>query len=405
MVADSDQYRKQMDELLNLPQQAWFLGAGVSQNSGIPLMLPLTERVEQILADDQQVDFRTIRSQLDSTSHVEHVLSHIGDLISLASRMQTKKVALGKETRDLEQLNLLHKRIQECIRDTMRWGYSPGDGGTAPRVGDRNQPIVTIDAHAAFILSLFQVRRAGLEKRPPVLFFTTNYDTLLEDALAICRIRTSDGFCGGAMAFWEPEHSGSCFDQPFSSEGNYQCRIYKLHGSIDWFLSAQDTVVRRREGAGYPPEAQSRLLIYPQATKYQATQKDPFASLFRAFRSALNDTHQGLLAICGYSFGDEHINEEIERTLQLRGNQLNVLAFVKQPDSVDLTSDLALPTALVRWLKSAAEWKNRVIVAGSRCIYHGNLEPKVVASADRAHSWWSFHGVTNLLKHGPEVEA
>jgi hypothetical protein len=102
--------------------------------------------------------------------------------------------------------------------------------------------------------------------------------------------------------------------------------VFKLHGSIDWFMSSEDAVVRLREGAGYPPDAPGRLLIYPQATKYEATQRDPFARLFAAFRAALASDRQALLAVCGYSFGDEHVNEEIERALRRRGNQLTLVA-------------------------------------------------------------------------------
>lgn len=404
MPSDAEQCRSQIDELLNLPHQSWLLGAGISKNAGIPLMYPLTDRVEEMLSGNQKNDFKAIRTDLESSAHVEHVLSHLGDLISIAGRTVKKEVSIGGSRRTVEELRILHSRIQECIRLTMRWGYIPAEGGSQSQVGTFDKPIVTIENHLAFVKALFGVRRAGLERRPPVSFFTTNYDTLMEDALAICRIRVTDGFCGGAMAFWEPDCPETGFIQPFSSEGSWQAKIYKLHGSIDWLVSSEDFVVRRREYAGYPGEKPGQLLIYPQATKYQATQKDPFASLFSAFRNVLNSQECGLLAVCGYSFGDEHINEEIKRALEHRGNQLNVLAFIKQPDDPTLPAGQGLPSVIADWLKSdAATWKERLIVAGSRAVYHGSLTPKCPVTAEGQHQWWSFSGITDLLRHGPEV--
>jgi hypothetical protein len=326
MSTDPDEFGKQIDALLNLPEQAWLLGAGVSNEAGIPLMQPLTERVQTMLTGDQESDFRTIRGDLDPTAHVEHVLSHVGDLISLAARAKHHTVVVGRATRDIAFLRALHARIQECIRDTIRFGYKSADGGRPEEVGTRVNPIVSIDPHTRFVRALFGKRRAGLERRPPVPFFTLNYDTLVEDALALSRVRATDGFSGGAMAFWDPDEAHAGLDDPFSEGGGYQARVFKLHGSIDWFMSSEDAVVRLREGAGYPPDAPGRLLIYPQATKYEATQRDPFARLFAAFRAALASDRQALLAVCGYSFGDEHVNEEIERALRRRGNQLTLVA-------------------------------------------------------------------------------
>lgn len=68
-----DQCRKQIDDLLNLPHQNWLLGAGVSCESGMPLMYPLTEQVKQILQAERKKDFQVVRSQLPQNSHVEHV--------------------------------------------------------------------------------------------------------------------------------------------------------------------------------------------------------------------------------------------------------------------------------------------------------------------------------------------
>lgn len=393
--------QEQVDELLNLPQQIWLLGAGVSRGAGIPLMNELTTRVEAILDAEEQGEFTAIRATLPEDAHVEHVLSHISDLISLASRTASGHVNLDGREVDLDQLRNLHKAIQSAIRTTIRFGYIPADDESPEQIGTVEKPIVSIDGHIRFVDSLFRARRAGLERRPPVAFFTTNYDTLLEDALALGRIPTSDGFSGGTMAFWDP---GAIFDTPFPEEARYQARVHKLHGSIDWFLSREDVVVRRREGAGYPPEASERLLIYPQSTKYQITQRDPFAGLFTAFRSALMGTESGLFAVCGYSFRDEHINEEIERAMSHRTSSLTFLAFVKQRDDEVGSATQGLPQIFSRWLSDHnAAWRQRIVVAGSRGFYHGGLENLLPASPDSAHGWWSFQGLTNFLAHGPET--
>lgn len=401
-MTESLQYQKQIDELLNLPQQMWLLGAGTSKDAGIPLMYPLTDRVEAILKEDDKLVFEAIRKELPEVAHVEHVMSHIGDMIAIAERTKNQSIEIRGEERKATDLHKLHGNIQRAIRDTMRWGYIPPCAGNKECVGEKNTPIVNVKGHSAFVEALFHGRRAGLERRPPVAFFTTNYDTLLEDALALCRIVTSDGFSGGAMAFWEPGHE---FDSPFAADSRIQARIYKLHGSIDWVTSSEDIVVRRREGAGYPDEINTNLLIYPQATKYKVTQRDPFATLFGAFRSALVDSKSGLLAICGYSFGDDHINEEIERALKQRDNRLTVLAFVFQDENRMNEPDCGLPAVLARWLNSdSGSWKERVVVAGSHGVYHGSLNNRCICEEGAPHSWCSFEGVTYLLKHGAEVK-
>jgi len=94
MSTDADEFGKRIDSLLNLPDQMWLLGAGVSKNAGIPLMGPLTDRVEQMLADEQLSDVRAMREELRETAHVEHVLSHLGDLISMAERTNGRRQLL-----------------------------------------------------------------------------------------------------------------------------------------------------------------------------------------------------------------------------------------------------------------------------------------------------------------------
>lgn len=165
MANDPDGFGKRIDALLNLPDQAWLLGAGVSKEAGIPLMLPLTERIEEMLAGDQRADFKAIRGDLVPGAHVEHVLSHVGDLISIAGRAKSHAATIGSATRDMASLRALHAAIQEQIRDTIRFGYRPTDGGEPARVGTRDDPIVSVEPHTRFVQALFAKRRAGLAVR------------------------------------------------------------------------------------------------------------------------------------------------------------------------------------------------------------------------------------------------
>lgn len=401
-MADFTQCQKQIDDLLSLPQQMWLLGAGISKNAGIPLMYPLTDRVGTILEGVDKQIFQDIRNDLPETAHVEHVLSHLGDLIALAGRAKDKSVMVQGTLRSDEVLEATHNNIQRAIRDTMRWGYVPSDPGPE-EIGDSGKPIVKVEGHLQFVEALFYSRRTGLEQhRPPVVFFTTNYDTLLEDALALCRIRVDDGFCGGAMAFWDP---GQYSKDPFASDPLVQARLFKLHGSIDWVISPKDIVVRRREGAGYPDEPDTKLLIYPQATKYKVIQRDPFATLFGSFRSALVYPQlEGLLAICGYSFGDDHINEEIERALKQRGNALTVLIFTYQDMDKVEQSEKGLPVTLAKWLSPASDpWRERIVVASNGGVFRGSLENEFPCQENTSYDWWTFEGVSRLLRYGPEA--
>jgi hypothetical protein len=406
MSHGSDSARKQIDDLLNIPHQSWLLGAGISCNANIPLMVPLTNRISAVLAGEgapYHECLEELRQELPDTAHIEHVLSQIGDLIAIAQRTRDGSARAKKKAYEKDFLIDLHGRIQKAIRDTVTWGYRPPAPaeGIAESVGTRERPIVQIGSHQTFINALFRQRRAGLERRPPVAFFTTNYDTLLEDSLALERIRADDGFAGGAMAFWEPSEQLAPVRSPYELNGS-QASVFKLHGSVDWFAHEQDVVVRRREGVAYSMPNAARLLIYPQATKYQVTQRDPFASLFASFRAALGYAEQSLLAVCGYSFGDDHINEEIERALKQRSNRLTVLIFAHQPDG-DLPADQCLPACVVSWLgDSSGEWRQRLVVAGRRGVYHGSLVKTCEPANGSGHSWWSFSGVAEILSKGTD---
>lgn len=258
----------QLDNLLAASNQSWLFGAGISLDAGIPLMWPLTERVfTRAKNEGGPNDFNVItciKNQLPANSHIEHILSHLGDHRAIADRSKDKNVAFCSNTLSVKDLDELHQKILTWIAETIRWGYRPAQPSGAPEeIGTLEKPIVTIEHHKKFVSALFNRNQAGIaERRKAVRLFTTNYDTLLEDALALEGFSYWDGFAGGAVAYRSHRYG-----DPEPDLGA-RAHVIKLHGSIDWHLGDDVCVWRVRDGDLYPKKI-SRVLIYPQSTKYE----------------------------------------------------------------------------------------------------------------------------------------
>jgi hypothetical protein len=379
----------QLDNLLAADNQSWLFGAGISLEAGIPLMCPLTNRVFARAKDEGEVNdlkvLKFIKSQLPDDSHIEHILSQLGDHRAIADRSKNKEVIFDGVTFSVDDLDALHQRVLTWIAETIRWGYKPeSDDGTPEKIGTHENRIVIIDNHLAFVSAIFYRNQLGLaERRSAVRLFTTNYDTLLEDALALGCFSYWDGFSGGAVAYRSHRYGD---EEPNQRD---RAHVIKLHGSIDWHLGEDDRVWRVREGDLYPNKI-SRVLIYPQATKYLATQRDPFAAQFDLFRRALGAREENVLAICGYSFGDEHINQEIELALQRPENKTTVLAFAQ-----------TINPTLERW--RTGPWGKRVYIITEDGLYVGADGPHSAPVAGGKRDWWTFGGVTKILDCGAEA--
>jgi hypothetical protein len=396
MAYDAD-IAEQFEKHLNSPKQTWLLGAGVSYLANIPLMYPLTDRVVELARNDLfAADADAIRvldfvvGDCPQTSHVEHYLTHLGDLISIAERSRTGSIDIGEGRVSKEKLEEVHQGLIEQIAATVRWGYqaarknSVGEIVAEEKIGSQSRSIVDIAGHQKFIEAVFGTSRAGLDfVRTPVEFFTTNYDTLLEDALALAGIEFQDGFIGGGVAFWNARN--------YVSQTGTRAIVSKLHGSIDWYRPRSGTknLLRVRYGDTYPSNGGS-VMIYPQATKYLNTQRDPFAEIFQRFRQRLLHGSDHVLLVCGYSFGDEHINAEIEIAMSSSRNQLTVIAFNDEPNG-------ELPQTLREW--QSKPWSQRLFVASPKGIYQGSIGP-VFPIEEGKRDWWTFDGVATLLASG-----
>src|SRR5690554_4453514 len=178
----------QVEEHLKCSEQSWLLGAGISFDAKLPLMYPLTNKVKKDIEANHPDIYDEIITplfeELPEHCHIEHVLSHLGDYAALAERNKEKKTIIrGKEV-ELAALEEVHNSILESISKVIRCGYVEGKDGNTVEEGSLSKPIVDIKSHIEFVDTLFNHASAGVhERRKAVNIFTTNYDTLLEDAL------------------------------------------------------------------------------------------------------------------------------------------------------------------------------------------------------------------------------
>jgi hypothetical protein len=143
-----------------------------------------------------------------------------------------------------------------------------------------------------------------------VQLFTTNYDTLWEQAASSAGYIIIDGF-----SFSHPrKFSGRYFDIDIVNREKTRIKnedsfipnvihLYKLHGSVDWKLSGKDIVQTSEDGG-------DALMIYPASDKYESSYKQPFFEMMSRFQQSLRRDNV-LLLVMGFGFQDMHIQNVI----------------------------------------------------------------------------------------------
>ena len=247
-----------------------------------------------------------------SIDNVEDILSFIRGL---------KEVSIGNSVRGFteEELSELEKNI--CSKIV---------GKLDVALPDRNSPYHKL---ANWI---------NIEREKPIEIFTTNYDLLLEQAFEDTSLPYFDGFVGSRQSFFDLR----------SVEDNlipkHWTRLWKIHGSINWFQKTNKEVFRSSKTS----EIDASHLIYPSHLKYDQSRKMPYLALIDQLSRFIRNPNS-LLIICGYSFGDEHINDTILSALKANPNSMviammfNTLTY-KAKDEVIERYPKAIPLALNR---------------------------------------------------------
>ena len=359
---------EKFEELLVQSGRAFLIGAGCSKCAGLPLTAELTTIAikSDILDATSKAILTAIKNLFDGAtrSDIEDYLSELVDLLAIAERRAARgasqaQVQIDGKSYSDAQLRAAAEQIKQSISNAI----------------DKQ---VKIETHRAFVHAVHQPVRVGKAVPGSVVdYLVLNYDTVVEDALAIERIRFSDGIDGGVTGWWNPE----TFDRD-----DLAARVLKLHGSVDWCEVAGDYLPRRLAPNLQLQDMQDRrILIWPAATKYRETQLDPFAQLADRARRVMRPARgsQRVLVICGYAFGDEHINIEIDKALRESTGDLTVIAFSSEDEPVG---------RLKEW-NQTAEIREQVLIFAKRGFFHGAMENRTPHDLP----WWKFENVVRLL--------
>lgn len=114
-------------------------------------------------------------------------------------------------------------------------------------------------------------------------------------------------------------------------------RLWKVHGSVNWWRTNKDEVIRR-DSVSSAADGE-RQMIYPSHLKYDQSRRMPYLAMLDRLRSFLA-RGQAVLVTSGYSFLDQHLNEVILHGLRsnptavcfglLYGPRSNYLEIIKR---------------------------------------------------------------------------
>jgi len=356
-----------LEELMTQSGRAFLLGAGCSHCAGLPLTAQLTN--EALASTELDADTKDILTAIQGNftgatfPNIEDYLSELVDHLAIADRRALRsatkqEIELGAKSYNADLLREATEQIKRAIA----------------KVIDKS---VSIETHWKFVKVVHRPVRPGKAVgNQRVDYLVLNYDTLIEDALALEKVLFADGLDGGVTGWWNEE--------TFLQDG-LGARVLKLHGSINWSQFLDETLPRRvpKSISGSAINDQ-RIVIWPASTKYRETQLDPYAQLASLARDILHPRNgsQCVLTVCGYKFGDSHINIELDRALR-ESRDLTMVVF---------WSDDILDSTLKKWHEDDAV-REQILIYGKSGFWHGDTYHKATTDLP----WWKFENITRLL--------
>ncbi|MDR3196088.1 MAG: SIR2 family protein [Endomicrobium sp.] len=169
---------------------------------------------------------------------------------------------------------------------------------------------------------------------PRVKLFTTNYDTLFEQAANKVGIVLIDGF-----SFSQPrEFSGKWFDLDIVNRERTRLKeeesfiqevlhLYKLHGSLNW-TKEEDKIIQCQC-------VKKPRIIYPANEKYESSYEQPYFEMMSRFQQALRQPNT-LLIVIGFGFQDKHIQNVIFEAVEQNPSFQLLIVNYNDKKSIDV---------------------------------------------------------------------
>lgn len=325
----------------------FLMGAGTSMSIGLPGIDKLTELVEGSLPSEKE-NFKKYFGQIKleishETPNVELVLN---------------RIRLIRELLNDDNKNLHNGITGQNIKDL--------DREVCIAIHKAVNKIKIEDSNPHELLSQW-LYSSYARRSTPVELFTTNYDLLFERALEKASVPFFDGFIGSVNPFFSPE-SVDADSKKRNSEFHPPTawtRLWKLHGSINWFLRPKTDGKNKKITRSFGENECSgqELMIFPSRDKYLESRKLPFIAFQDRFRKFLT-TGEAVLFILGYSFSDEHINEIIFQALRSNSRlAVNALIYGELESGL-----LKLPNKISNYAK---EFRNLSIYGPDKAVIGG----------------------------------
>jgi NAD-dependent SIR2 family protein deacetylase len=335
----------------------FFFGAGASSEFGIPSMKKITESFyKEINSDGNDEEKKLFNSIYDSLAtiygkHKVDLESIISVIVGLKENLSLDNIGdIGlfvlqrngiKNTSNLEEYNTkilesLENKFKQFIRskitltptniDKLREVYFDFFRQLCQIINDCSDRSLELnDKHTTNTFSKW-------------VFFTTNYDNVLEEYWVKYRkyYYLDLGFIRKA------EYIHKVMDPDRLIEFNKDKRInsmqlIKLHGSLNWLRNSQKQIeehdyslniddVKNRSGT---KDFEDDIIIYPLSQKQLYF--SPYIQLFRVLLEELNN--RDLWIIIGYSFRDPIIRNMFKKSLNVNNKQ-KILLVHPEPSNV-----------------------------------------------------------------------
>lgn len=237
-------------------------------------------------------------------------------------------IAFAKNTSDLtlEQISELESKI---LNDGFETAIDEFDLAEDVRSGilkaiwalieDADSKILgrlTADNNILALTRLYQHLFSSTHRTIDVI--SLNYDRLAEYAAEAAGYAHYTGFNYGYLRKQAASSNLRIYE---STHQIRTVRIWKVHGSIDWFKTDDGRVLSVDDK--YARSHLTPLIVTPGSEKYRSTHQQPFRSIINNSDASI-DSAQAFL-IVGYGFNDEHIQPKLIDSIQQRNTPIIVL--------------------------------------------------------------------------------